>query len=128
MDTTSSSTTDDVALTEKKAHEPAPSAPADTEAPSGLSLSQTRTRGSRRSAAIHRTRSQHGYGVDDESHNTDDRDDEEQAAGTAASQPEKDPFEVGWTNGDSDPLCPRSMSTARKWLITIIATNCSFCV
>jgi hypothetical protein len=126
MGTTSSSTTDEGTLAEKHTHEPAPSCPANTDAPA-LSLSQTRTRGSRRSAAFHRTRSQNGYGVDEEAHDADDRDEEHDFA-AAASQPEKDPFEVGWANGDSDPLCPRSMSKARKWLITIIATNCSFCV
>lgn len=31
-------------------------------------------------------------------------------------------------SGDSDPLSPRSMSTLRKWLITLIVSCTSFCV
>lgn len=42
--------------------------------------------------------------------------------------PEKDPFEVTWDGGDADPLCPRSMSTARKWLIVFITCFGSACV
>ena len=39
-----------------------------------------------------------------------------------------DPFEVGWEGGDSDPLCPRSFPTWRKWLIIAITSVGSFCV
>ncbi len=42
--------------------------------------------------------------------------------------PEKDPFEVGWDNGDSDPLNPRSMGIARKWLLVFITSFGSLCV
>ncbi|EPE03904.1 fluconazole resistance protein 1 [Ophiostoma piceae UAMH 11346] len=41
---------------------------------------------------------------------------------------EKDPFEVAWDGGDADPLCPRSMSTARKWLIVFVTCFGSSCV
>ncbi|KAK1251955.1 hypothetical protein MKX07_007434 [Trichoderma sp. CBMAI-0711] len=68
-----------------------------------------------------RTRSQNGYGVEDE------RDDDD-AAAEAVAQPEKDPFEVGWDGGDNDPLCPRSFSKARKWMIVLICAVGSFTV
>ncbi|CAK7201111.1 hypothetical protein SEUCBS139899_003813 [Sporothrix eucalyptigena] len=42
--------------------------------------------------------------------------------------PAKDPFEVTWDGGDADPLCPRSMATARKWLIVFITCFGSACV
>ncbi|KAK4034418.1 major facilitator superfamily domain-containing protein [Parachaetomium inaequale] len=50
------------------------------------------------------------------------------AAGDAADGGERDPFEVGWEGGDSDPLCPRSFPTWRKWLIIAITSVGSFCV
>lgn len=84
-----------------------------------VSLSKTQSRASRRSGALYRTRSQNGYGVAD--HEPDE--DEEAQAG----QLEKDPFEVGWDGAD-DPLCPRSFSKGRKWMITFIVSGCSFCV
>lgn len=80
-----------------------------------LALS-TRTSGS---GAIDRIRSQNGYGVSDEP-----GDDGE----PPGAQPEKDPFEVGWEGGDSDPLCPRSFSKGRKWLIVAIVSMVSLCV
>lgn len=43
-------------------------------------------------------------------------------------QPEVDPFEVTWDNGDDDPLNPRSMRTSRKWLIVVITCFGSLCV
>lgn len=36
-------------------------------------------------------------------------------------------FIVSW-DGDKDPMCPRSMSTMRKWLIVSIACFGSLCV
>ncbi|KAL7938497.1 major facilitator superfamily domain-containing protein [Trichoderma chlorosporum] len=60
---------------------------------------------------LDRERSQNGYGVSDEH-----RSDKEVEAG----QPEKDPYEVGWDDGDNDPLCPRSFNKGRKWLIVLI--------
>jgi len=50
------------------------------------------------------------------------------AAGDAPNGGERDPFEVGWDGGDSDPLCPRSFPTWRKWLIIAITSVGSFCV
>lgn len=67
-----------------------------------------------------RTRSNNGYGCDDNEEDTT----EEEAGGAA----EKDPFEVHWDNGDEDPMCPRSMSLARKWLVVIIVSASSLCV
>ena len=46
----------------------------------------------------------------------------------APNTEEKDPFEVAWDGGDADPMCPRSMSTARKWLIVSITCFGSSCV
>jgi hypothetical protein len=46
----------------------------------------------------------------------------------ARAPTDKDPFEVSWDGGDNDPMCPRSFSKARKWLITIIVASASFCV
>ncbi|KAF1813450.1 MFS transporter [Eremomyces bilateralis CBS 781.70] len=37
-------------------------------------------------------------------------------------------FEVHWEGGDSDPMNPRSMSKARKWLIVAIVSMSSTCV
>lgn len=78
------------------------------------------------SRSLARTRSQNGYGVADE---TDELDDIEAAAiREQTGQAEKDPFEVGWDGGDSDPLCPRSFSKARKWIITMIVAMVGFCL
>lgn len=68
---------------------------------------------------VDRIRSQNGYGVEDEQR-------DENAA--EAGQPEKDPYEVGWEDGDNDPLCPRSFSKARKWLIVAIVAAGSLTV
>ncbi|KAK4093182.1 hypothetical protein Purlil1_2339 [Purpureocillium lilacinum] len=85
--------------------------------------------------SLYRIRSQNGYGVSDEPSGESDGDGGAAAApapgpgadGRGASS-EKDPFEVGWENGDSDPLCPRSFSKARKWLIVFIVSHVSLCV
>lgn len=39
---------------------------------------------------------------------------------------EKD-FTVQW-DGDDDPMNPRSMSYARKWMVTLVIAFSSFCV
>jgi hypothetical protein len=70
---------------------------------------------------LSRTRSQNGYSCDDDA---DDSDPEAVVAG----RPEKDPFEVGWDNGDNDPLSPRSKSKFSKWVIVLICSFASFCV
>ncbi|KAI0518585.1 major facilitator superfamily domain-containing protein [Xylaria bambusicola] len=57
------------------------------------------------------TRSQNGHGCADIS----DKDDE------------GDPFEVSF-DSDEDPLCPRSMNIARKWLLVCIVGLGSLCV
>lgn len=82
--------------------------------------SRPRTPNSARSRSLSRARSNNGYGVDDLDEYLDDvpRDPET----------DKDPFEVGWDGGDSDPLCPRSKSLWRKWLIVVITSFGSFCV
>ncbi|KAI8674965.1 MFS domain-containing protein [Fusarium keratoplasticum] len=70
---------------------------------------------SRAEDALQHTRSQNGYSCDpDEDSQTDET--------------EKDPFEVGFENGDQDPLCPRSFGKARKWIIVFIVSFASFCV
>jgi hypothetical protein len=40
----------------------------------------------------------------------------------------KDPFEVGWENGDKDPMNPRSKGKTAKWAIVLICSLASFCV
>lgn len=72
---------------------------------------------------ISRIRSQNGYGISDETDEKNELPGKEQN-GSA----EKDPFEVGWDGGDNDPMCPRSFSKPRKWMITLIVSCCSFCV
>jgi hypothetical protein len=57
-----------------------------------------------------------------------DDDDDAPAGLTETEPPARDPFEVGWENGDQDPLCPRSMKTWRKWTIVLITSCGSFCV
>ncbi|KAK5995199.1 Efflux pump atB [Cladobotryum mycophilum] len=85
---------------------------------SNLDLTVTRTHNS--SKGLDRTRSQNGYGVGDESDEADE---------SAQQQtPEKDPYEVGWENGDNDPLCPRRFNKARKWLIVLITAGGSLTV
>ena len=76
-----------------------------------------------RTGSLSRKRSRNGYGVEW---------DEEQQASSAErvsdGPPEKDSFEVGWENGDADPLCPRSFPAWRKWTIVFITSFGSFCV
>ncbi|KAL7951834.1 major facilitator superfamily domain-containing protein [Trichoderma barbatum] len=69
---------------------------------------------------LDRTRSQNGYGVSDEQR--------DEKAVLEAGRPEKDPYEVGWDDGDNDPLCPRSFNKARKWLIVLICAGGSLTV
>lgn len=88
-------------------------------------LSQTRSRASQ-TRALDKIRSQNGYGVDDDSEPTPN--DGGEAQKETAPGESKDPYEVGWDGGDNDPLCPRSFSKGRKWLITIIVSHVSLCV
>ncbi|TVY89136.1 Efflux pump [Lachnellula willkommii] len=69
---------------------------------------------------ISRTRSNNGYGCGEEDESSEDV----EAAGVV----EKDPWEVHWDGGDSDPLNPRSFGKARKWVIVIIVSMSSLCV
>jgi hypothetical protein len=68
---------------------------------------------------VDRVLSQNGYGVSHEQNN-------EKAV--EEGQPEKDPYEVGWDDGDNDPLSPRSFSKPRKWLIVFIVAAGSLTV
>ncbi|KAF4632729.1 hypothetical protein G7Y89_g5400 [Cudoniella acicularis] len=77
---------------------------------------------SRRS--ISRTRSNNGYGCDE----NNSGEDEEVVDVEAAGESTKDPFEVRWDGGDNDPMNPRSMSMARRWLIVLIVSASSLCV
>lgn len=82
------------------------------------------------SRTISRTRSQNGYSCDDYPGDGSEEDTPEGGADTSGSQtPEdKDPYEVTFDGGDADLMCPRSMGTARKWLIVSIVSGASFCV
>jgi len=64
---------------------------------------------------IIRTRSQNGYGCDD-----DEDDDLEQATSN-------DPFDVKW-DGENDPLNPRTWKSFRKWIVVLIVSASSICV
>lgn len=77
----------------------------------------------RSSRSVGRTRSNNGYGCDD-----GDGDGEQPLELTQSGASARDPFEVGWENGDQDPLCPRSMKKWRKWTIVIVTSCGSFCV
>ncbi|KAG7057435.1 hypothetical protein JMJ77_0004823 [Colletotrichum scovillei] len=37
-------------------------------------------------------------------------------------------FLVDWDDGDNDPLCPRSYSKMRKWLITMVVSQMALCI
>ncbi len=74
--------------------------------------------------SVSRIRSNNGYGCDDHDDDTEQGEMGDAEGGVA----EKDPFEVRWENGDQDPMCPRSMSLARKWLVVIIVSASSLCV
>ncbi|KAG4410754.1 hypothetical protein IFR04_016109 [Cadophora malorum] len=81
-------------------------------------LGRNRTGASARSS-ISRTRTHNGYGCDDN---------EDSGQDVEAGVSEKDPFDVIWEGGDSDPLNPRSMTLARKWLVVLIVSASSLCV
>jgi hypothetical protein len=75
----------------------------------------TRTR-SRASGNLSRCQSQNGYSCNPHQESEDD------------NQLDKDPFEVGWENGDSDPWCPRKFVQVKKWMIVFIVSSASLCV
>ena len=72
-----------------------------------------------------RTRSNNGYGCDGNEDSTQEDGGDAEAGGAPA---EKDLFEVHWEGGDSDPLNPRSMTMARKWVVVIVVSTSSLCV
>lgn|SRR4051812_10091457 len=98
---------------------------------SGPAMSDSSTTLSRTRSQSHldRTRSQNGYGVDDDDENDPTQGDDGEAQRETAPADGKDPYEVGWDEGESgDPLCPRSFPKARKWLITFIVSHVSLCL
>ncbi|KAG5913155.1 hypothetical protein E4U42_001418, partial [Claviceps africana] len=97
------------------------------ESPAAGALSRTTSRATTSRHRLDRIRSQNGYSVDD---GEDGEETEVRAGEGAPSSPKvgKDPFEVGWEGGDADPLCPRSLSRKRKWLIAVIVSHVSLCV
>jgi len=74
-----------------------------------------------RSSRLSRARSNNGYGCDD-GHDSEASLDEGEGA------VEKDPFEVQWDGGESDPMNPRSMNYGRKWVIVLVVSASSLCV
>ncbi|CAH0034067.1 unnamed protein product [Clonostachys rhizophaga] len=46
----------------------------------------------------------------------------------SASGTEPEFLQVGWDDGDDDPLCPRSFSKPKKWMIVTIVSMACFCV
>ena len=90
--------------------------------------SQTRSRNNSLARAptslrsVSRTRSNNGYGCGP--------DNSEESGGDVEgdAQAEKDPYEVRWDGGDNDPMNPRSMAFARKWVVVIIVSASSLCV
>ncbi|KAA8565599.1 hypothetical protein EYC84_009451 [Monilinia fructicola] len=91
--------------------------------PTDTPISKVNTRGSQTNSLI-RTRTSNGFGCDDPDNTWDG------SGGDIEGQraDEKDPFEVRFDGGDSDPMCPRSMAHGRKWLVVIIISASSFCV
>ncbi|KAG4438106.1 hypothetical protein IFR05_006427 [Cadophora sp. M221] len=82
-------------------------------------LGRNKTGASTRSS-ISRARTHNGYGCDDN--------EEDSGHDVEGGVPEKDPYDVVWEGGDMDPLNPRSMTLARKWLVVLIVSASSLCV
>lgn len=72
-------------------------------------------------SSVSRTRTHNGYGCDD----NEDSEGQDLEGGALG---EKDPYDVVWEGGDADPMNPRSMSLARKWLVVLIVSASSLCV
>ncbi|KAI1051243.1 hypothetical protein LB506_013036 [Fusarium annulatum] len=53
---------------------------------------------------------------------------EEHEQNSQLSTLQRNYFEVGWENGDQDPLCPRSFGKWRKWVIVFVISFASLCV
>ena len=95
--------------------------PIESRASSNRVLSRSGT--TRQTSSLHTTRSYgdgHGYTcfIDEEQHDPEKPEDD--------SQSSERHFEVGWA--ESDPMDPRGLSTARKWLIVLILAMSSCCV
>src|SRR5690349_13919722 len=80
------------------------------------------------STALHRERSNNGYGVDNLVDDDLEATDRIESHHPTPNDNGTDPFEVTWTDGDLDPLNPRSMPSWRKWVIIGITSIGSFCV
>ena len=65
----------------------------------------------------------HNYWSCDENIDNDGEDEDREQG-----EEEKDPFEVGWQNGEKDPMNPRSKSKIAKWAIVLICSLASLCV
>jgi hypothetical protein len=65
----------------------------------------------------------HNYWSCDENIDNDGENEDRERGGEG-----KDPFEVGWENGENDPMNPRSKSKTAKWTIVLICSIASFCV
>ncbi|KAK2061293.1 major facilitator superfamily transporter [Colletotrichum caudatum] len=83
--------------------------------------SRASTSSAQRPRSLSRPRSHNGYSCDDYQH-------EDDSPREGAAEKEADPYEVAFDGGDSDPMCPRSMSTPRKWLVVSIVSCASLCV
>jgi hypothetical protein len=73
--------------------------------------------------SLSRARSNNGYGCDDMPDSS-----QEDVGDVEVGGQQKDPWEVRWDGGDSDPGNPRSMTMARRWLVVIIVSASSLCV
>lgn len=50
------------------------------------------------------------------------------SAGYSSSETMNESFIVSWDGGDDDPLSPRNLSKARKWVIVFVVCTASLCV
>lgn len=75
--------------------------------------------------SLSRSRSNNGYGCDEQGDSTEVIDNNVEAG---IQRDGNDPFEVRWDGGESDPMNPRSMAHARKWAVVIIVSASSLCV
>ncbi|KAK7716134.1 hypothetical protein SLS64_003286 [Diaporthe eres] len=90
---------------------------------------RTRSSGLSARSSLSRVRSHNGYGCDDlDGPGSEEDSGGDPEKGEAGQEREKDPFEVGFEGGNTDPWCPRSMAPARKWAIVGLTSMGSFCV
>lgn len=78
-----------------------------------------------------KTRSQRSYaGADGYTRFSEDQEKSKMGENGENSDAYIDPekkFEVGW-DGDNDPMSPKSMSLARKWVVVLVMASSSLCV